>query len=422
LSGDGVLNEENDDDKKARWRMARRWKNTEETEVERGSSSGIVPACRAMDAMGGIEVTRIHLANNQLKGQLPSFRRGTSSAAVSSSRQSVWQINDSLCIADSLRVVELNNNYLEGTIPHTIGDCSQLTELYLEANTLSGSIPSSLGDGCTALRALVLDSNNLGGAIPDSIGGLTALRELSAYDNKLSGPLPPLLFADHNKLNDGEPPQDSQAENGKHAKRGGNDSDDDEGGNDGDISQSKAGKIILNNSALEQPKRKFIQRQLRMVDLSGNALTGDLRHCGFGRHLHSLQYLDLSSNGLKGQIPVGIGECTALEHLSLADNVIMGSASELSVWRLTRLVHLDLSQNNFIGFLPRRLLGKLVQLRELRFHSNELMGKLPLDAFAMLRRKLTHVVLAPGNLFDGDSATRTAALQRLFLKSVLIRA
>jgi hypothetical protein len=62
-----------------------------------------------------------------------------------------------------------------------------------------------------------------------------------------------------------------------------------------------------------------------------------------------------------------------------------------------------------------------LHLRELRFHSNELMGELPLDAFAKLRRRLTHVVLAPGNWLEGTSAAREMALRRLLFRSILIQ-
>eukprot|EP00935_MAST-01C_sp_MAST-1C-sp1_P001370 g1370.t1 len=321
----------------------------------------------------------------------------------------------------ALRLIELNNNRIDGPIPLSIGKCTELRELYLEANRLSGPIPPSLGT-CTALKALVLDNNELSGQIPDSICRLSTLQELSAYSNRLTGPIPASLFADlsedddadkaeHTALTDGRSRRSAWVGNDKtsrgSSKRQGTDEDEDkdEGEGKGEGEREKA----------------RCRRPLRLVDLSGNLLSGQLKDCGFGAHLRDLKFLDLSSNCLSGRLPPGLGECGALEHLSLADNKLYGGVAESPVWRLTRLVHLDMSENGMFGPLPRAALSRMVRLRELRWHSNELLGELPLDAFARLAGTLTHVILAPGNSgLDGQQAQREAALRRLLPMSKAI--
>ena len=46
----------------------------------------------------------------------------------------------------SLSALLLNNNLLSATIPTTLGDCSGLTQLYLDENFLRGIPPVSLGN------------------------------------------------------------------------------------------------------------------------------------------------------------------------------------------------------------------------------------------------------------------------------------
>ena len=67
-----------------------------------------------------------------------------------------------------------NENNLSGPIPMQLGGLSKLGHLLLEGNSLSGPIPSQLGDIST-LATLTLDGNNLTGTIPESLGKLTNL-------------------------------------------------------------------------------------------------------------------------------------------------------------------------------------------------------------------------------------------------------
>lgn len=67
-----------------------------------------------------------------------------------------------------LKILDLHQNHLNGSIPPGLGNLSKLQMLDLSQNSLSGSIPSSLGN----LRNLThfnLSSNNLSGTIPSTI-------------------------------------------------------------------------------------------------------------------------------------------------------------------------------------------------------------------------------------------------------------
>ena len=76
----------------------------------------------------------------------------------------------------------LANNGLDGSIPGSLGNLSNLVELNLDYNELSGPIPGSLGD-LSNLRTLRLQANGLSGAISSNLGNLSSL-ELLELDSE----------------------------------------------------------------------------------------------------------------------------------------------------------------------------------------------------------------------------------------------
>ena len=89
----------------------------------------------------------------------------------------------------SLRYLGLNNNALTGGIPAELGNLVDLRSLNLGSNALTGSIPTELGNP-TALRSLSLGGNELTGSIPTELGNLVNLEWLDVGNNTLTGPIP----------------------------------------------------------------------------------------------------------------------------------------------------------------------------------------------------------------------------------------
>ena len=77
---------------------------------------------------------------------------------------------------------------MSGAIPASLGDLTNLQQLFLYNNQLSGDIPDSLGD-LANLQQLILRQNQLRGTIPD-LSRLTSLTHLSFANNQLDGPIP----------------------------------------------------------------------------------------------------------------------------------------------------------------------------------------------------------------------------------------
>ncbi|MDH3328068.1 MAG: hypothetical protein OEM01_02430 [Desulfobulbaceae bacterium] len=119
----------------------------------------------------GGNVIQIDLSGNNLDGSIPS---------------SVGNLSQ-------LQKLSLSSNSLSGPIPSQLGNLSQLQKLYLEANSLSGPIPSQLGN-LTQLQKLYLGANSLTGPIPSQLGNLSQLLELALQNNKLCGPVPETLI------------------------------------------------------------------------------------------------------------------------------------------------------------------------------------------------------------------------------------
>ena len=115
-------------------------------------------------------VIALSLTRNELNGAIPS----------------------SLSDLSQLQELVLTNNELDGGIPAWLGNLSNLTELSVGGNELDGPIPSSLGR-LSKLRRLNIVLNDLSGPIPFALGDLSELRSLSLWGNGLSGPIPSVL-------------------------------------------------------------------------------------------------------------------------------------------------------------------------------------------------------------------------------------
>jgi len=67
-----------------------------------------------------------------------------------------------------MRQLDLNSNFLTGTIPEAIGNLASLRFLQLYDNRFEGTIPATIGE-LNNLRTISLHHNNLTGAVPEEI-------------------------------------------------------------------------------------------------------------------------------------------------------------------------------------------------------------------------------------------------------------
>ncbi|KAL2554305.1 Leucine-rich repeat receptor-like protein kinase PXC1 [Forsythia ovata] len=95
---------------------------------------------------------------------------------------------DSLSALDQLRLLDLRDNRLNGTLT-PITQCLNLKLIYLTGNDFSGQIPAELSSLHRLLR-LDLSNNNLRGPIPAELSKLSRLLTLHLQNNELSGTIP----------------------------------------------------------------------------------------------------------------------------------------------------------------------------------------------------------------------------------------
>ncbi|KAK9054978.1 hypothetical protein SSX86_026057 [Deinandra increscens subsp. villosa] len=99
---------------------------------------------------------------------------------------------------DTLQVLSLRSNRLNGSLPSDLLSLPSLRYLFLQRNNFSSHVPASFPP---QLIVLDLSFNSLTGNIPDSIQNLTQLTGLNLQNNSLSGPIPNVTLPGLKHLN-----------------------------------------------------------------------------------------------------------------------------------------------------------------------------------------------------------------------------
>lgn len=113
------------------------------------------------------KVTALHLADNNLQGELP----GAFFDLV------------------NLVVLDLHKNHLKGALSNEIEKLNQLEILCLSDNEIEGILPNSLYK-LAALKVLLLNNNKFSGNLSSEIVNLNSLQNLSLFDNNFEGEIP----------------------------------------------------------------------------------------------------------------------------------------------------------------------------------------------------------------------------------------
>ncbi|XP_066332049.1 LRR receptor-like serine/threonine-protein kinase EFR [Miscanthus floridulus] len=135
----------------------------------------------------------LNLSVNHFSGHLPDLSHLHRLELLDLNSNSVQGIiPDTLTNCSNLRELVLYHNFLEGEIPLKIGLLSKLSRLRLGYNSLTGLIPPTLNN--TQLRKIFLPNNQFTGSIPNELVALSNLSILSLGGNMLSGQFPTVLL------------------------------------------------------------------------------------------------------------------------------------------------------------------------------------------------------------------------------------
>eukprot|EP00252_Welwitschia_mirabilis_P006418 TRINITY_DN17300_c0_g1_i1.p1 TRINITY_DN17300_c0_g1~~TRINITY_DN17300_c0_g1_i1.p1 ORF type:complete len:734 (+),score=48.75 TRINITY_DN17300_c0_g1_i1:274-2475(+) len=266
----------------------------------------------------------------------------------------------------SLRILNLYENLLDGSVPNSFGRLSRLKNLYLHSNRhLSGQVPAALFN-CSQLETLHLSGNAFFGTVPSNIGRAQALRRLHLGDNYFSGRIPPGLAnlsslfefdIGHNLLEGNIPYAITQ--------------------------MSSLQELNLNSNSFQgsiPSEISLLNRTLNSLYLNDNRLSGSLPSSIYS--LSDLRELGLRGNDLSGEISPDIKELQLLEHIDLSRNRLSGSIPQ-EFQELPEIhLYLDLSSNNLRGEIPELIMTRLVLTDFVDLSNNHLSG----DIFARMPR------------------------------------
>ncbi|RLM86726.1 receptor-like protein kinase BRI1-like 3 [Panicum miliaceum] len=337
------------------------------------------------------------------------------------------EIMEDLCSSlPSLRKLFLPNNYLNGTVPKSLGNCAnlesidlsfnflegnipteimalpKLVDLVMWANGLSGKIPDMLCSNGTTLETLVISYNNFTGGIPPSIVRCVNLIWVSLSGNRLTGSVPrgfgklqklAILQLNKNQLSGHVPAELGSCNNLIWLDLNSNSFT-------GTIPPELAGQTGLVPGGIVSGKQfAFLRNEAGNICPGAGVLFEffgirperlaafpNVHLCPSTRiytgttvytfsNNGSMIFLDLSYNGLTGAIPASLGNMMYLQVLNLGHNELDGTIPyEFS--GLKTIGALDLSNNHLSGGIPPGL-GGLTFLADFDVSNNNLSGPIP---------------------------------------------
>ena len=323
--------------------------------------------------LGGLSnLTVLDLGANRLNGEIPRELGNLSSLThlYFGTNQLTGRIPPELGKLSNLRDLALNSSRLTGEIPTELGNLSDLEKLYLHENLLTGEIPTELGN-LSDLEKLYLHENLLTGEIPEELSRLSRLTRLHLENNRLAGELPKsltaltmlerLLFNDNAGLC---APTDEAFQAWLQTIAS-------VSGRNCGVADSQEDRAVLVELYNATGGANWTDNTNWLSDEPLDTWYG-VRTGGDGR----VNELELSNNGLRGEIPDEVGTLTRLEALNLGYNEMTGP---LSAWvgDLRHLRRLQLAGNVFHGELPAEL-GSLPRLEVLTLAGSAgFFGKLP---------------------------------------------
>jgi Leucine-rich repeat (LRR) protein len=324
-----------------------------------------------------------------------------------------------------VRMIELENCNLTGTLPIEIGDLVNLNTLTVPQNHLNGSIPSaltknhrlhridlsdnsftgSLPDLAPSVILALFRHNSLTGTLPQSLSNSLLLNYLDVGQNYLTGSIPSNLVTlpnliglvfDNNRITGtvlgSISPTIQNYIGSKNLLHGSIPlicSDDSCDLfifrlNENDLSGSLPAELFLSESISELnlsynritgsiPSSVTSLTHLNIVDLTSNLLTG----CDLAFSSNSLRILNLGSNLFSGAIPTlpnFVG--SPLSYLNLSDNYFSGSPTFDE--RFAMLETFSLSSNLFTSSLPSTI-ASISFLQQFHLSENFFTSSIPLE-------------------------------------------
>ncbi|ESW24066.1 hypothetical protein PHAVU_004G099700 [Phaseolus vulgaris] len=335
--------------------------------------------------MNSLEV--LDLSANKLQGEIPSFFGNMctlqllhlSNNKLSGEISNFFQ-NSSWCNRHVFRSLDLSDNQITGMLPASIGLLSELEDVYLDGNHLEGDITESHLSNFSKLRYLYLSENSLSLKIVPNWVPPFQIIKIKLRSCKLGPTFPWLqtqswlyeLDISDNGLNGSVPESFWNILQNMGML---NMSYNNLSGAMPNISVKllHSPSIILNSSHFEGKIPSFLLQALELR-LSNNKFS-DLFSFICDQITSPMAILDLSNNQLKGHLPDCWKSVDLLMFLDLSNNKLSGKIP-VSMGSLVELEVLVLRNNNLVGELASSL-KKCINLIMLDVGENVLSGPIP---------------------------------------------
>nr|GMC73480.1 LRR receptor-like serine/threonine-protein kinase GSO1 isoform X4 [Ipomoea batatas] len=337
------------------------------------------------------ELQILNLRNNNLEGKLLHLNTSILEMDVSDNQISgKLQENMDMTLPQIL-YLNVSANDIEGIVPSSICNMSQLVYMDLSNNQFNGEIPKEMVSGCLSnLVILKLSANRFHGEIFSSYFNMTGLEVLHLEDNKFTGPI-------SNAISRSQALKFLDGGNNQFSKL------------DSWISNMTQLKFLtIQNNSLNGHLPCEIP-QLVLLDVSHNLFSGSLPSCPF-EHIHAL----FGSNKFTGSIPETLFNSSSLLTLDVGENNLSGKFPNILGAENLRI--LLLGGNQLSGQLPNKLC-RLEKLNLIDVSNNHLSGQIPRCIGKIAFGKL-------GSLednFDNGNAYRWATNTNLMYGKFLVK-
>ncbi|KAM3361995.1 hypothetical protein P3S68_016849 [Capsicum galapagoense] len=146
--------------------------------------------CNCSTPDGFCHVERLFIRGQDLEGVLPaSLAKLTYLKTIDLNRNYLSGTIPPEWASTNLEIMAISNNRLSGAVPEYIGNITSLVKLSLEANLFNGSLPAEIGK-LVNLEMLNLIANDFTGVWPVELNNLSKLTELRVSSNNFVGKLP----------------------------------------------------------------------------------------------------------------------------------------------------------------------------------------------------------------------------------------
>ncbi|KAM4108347.1 hypothetical protein ACB094_03G038300 [Castanea mollissima] len=298
-------------------------------------------------------------SNNNLTGKIPRMICKVNSLQVLDISNNQLNGHIQQCLghfSSSLVVLNMRNNCFQGSMPKSFIKGCRLTTLDLSHNQIQGKIPRSLVQ-CQMLEVLNLGNNNINEAFPFWLQSLPELRILVLRANGFHGPIwaPHTGFGfsklhvidlSHNNFSGRLPSEYFRTWNAMQVVPA---KDKSQPAYMGSQSNYYEDSMTVVNKGLEIFLVKILTIFIA-IDLSNNRFDGEIPN-SVG-NLKGLIVLNLSSNSFMDRVPSSLGNLVTLESLDLSQNKLSGKIPQQLI-NLTFLEYLNLSQNQLVGPIPQ---------------------------------------------------------------------